>query len=84
MKRLYLSTTDKKLAGVCGGLGEYFDIDPTVVRLLFVVLGIITGIFPFVVGYLLAWLLVPRRPEIITREQAGVAQGPGSHPASGM
>ena len=58
MKRLYLSTTDKKLAGVCGGLGEYFDVDPTVVRLLFIVLGIITGIFPFVVGYFLAWLLV--------------------------
>ncbi len=80
MKRLYLSTTDKKLAGVCGGLGEYSGIDPTVMRLLFVVLGIITGVVPFVVGYLLAWLLVPRRPEIVSREQPGVPQGqaPGS------
>ena len=84
MKRLYLSTTDKKLAGVCGGLGEYFDVDPTVVRLLFIVLGIITGIFPFVVGYFLAWLLVPRRPEVVIREQPGTPQAPGSHPGSSL
>lgn len=84
MKRLYLSTTDKKLAGVCGGLGEYFDIDPTVIRLLFIVLGIITGIFPFVVGYFLAWLLVPRRPEVVIREQPGAPQATGSHPGSGL
>ncbi len=84
MKRLYLSTTDKKLAGVCGGLGEYFDIDPTVVRLLFVVLGIITGVFPFVVGYLLAWLLVPRHPEVVIREQPSAPQAPGSRSGSGL
>ncbi len=69
MRRLYLSTTDKKLAGVCGGLGEYFNIDPTIVRLLFVVVGIITGVFPFVAGYIVAWLVVPKRPELIMREQ---------------
>lgn len=62
MKRLYLSQTDKKLAGVCGGLAEYMDIDPTIVRLLTVVVGLITGIIPMLIGYLLAWIIVPRQP----------------------
>jgi phage shock protein PspC (stress-responsive transcriptional regulator) len=61
MRRLYLSETNKKIAGVCGGIGEMMDIDPTIVRLVTVVLGLATGIFPFVAGYLIAWWIVPRR-----------------------
>ncbi len=59
MKRLYRSATDKKIAGICGGIGELMDVDPTIVRLVVVVLGLITGILPFVVGYLIAWWIVP-------------------------
>ncbi|HPS42079.1 MAG TPA: PspC domain-containing protein [Anaerolineaceae bacterium] len=59
-KRLYRSRTDRKIAGVCGGLGEYFNFDPTLVRLLFV-LGLI-----FVGGtfwaYLIIALIVPEEP----------------------
>jgi phage shock protein C len=62
MKRLFLSQTDRKLAGVCGGLAEYLDIDPTIVRLLTVVVGLITGGFPMLIGYILAWIIVPRKP----------------------
>ncbi len=62
MKRLYLSNTEKKIAGVCGGLGEYFDVDPTIVRLLFIILCFATGIFPFILGYFLCWIIVPRAP----------------------
>jgi phage shock protein C len=62
MKRLYLSPTDKKIAGVCGGLAEYMDTDPTLVRLITVVLGLITGIIPFVIAYLIAWMIVPVKP----------------------
>jgi phage shock protein C len=62
MKRLYLSQTDKKIAGVCGGLAEYMDTDPTLVRLVTVVLGLITGIIPFVIAYLIAWMIVPVKP----------------------
>ncbi len=65
MKRLYLSLTDRKIAGVCGGLGEYFEIDPTIVRLLTVVLAVITGFFPLVIGYVLAWLIIPKQPEAV-------------------
>ena len=56
-RKLYRSTEDKKIAGVCGGLGDYFDIDPTIIRLLWVsmVLALGTGI----VAYILAWIIVP-------------------------
>jgi phage shock protein C len=59
MKRLYRSRNNKKIAGVCGGLGELMEIDPTIVRLAVVILGLATGIIPFFVGYLVAWWIVP-------------------------
>ncbi len=59
MTRLYRSATDKKVAGVCGGIGELLDADPTIVRLIVVILGLATGVFPFLVGYLIAWWIVP-------------------------
>lgn len=61
MKRLYLSSTDKKLAGVCGGIAEYLDIDPTIVRLLTVLLALITAVVPFCMAYVIAWIIVPRK-----------------------
>ena len=45
MKKLYKSRTNKKLAGVCGGLGDYFKIDPSIIRLLVLVIGVFTAIF---------------------------------------
>jgi phage shock protein C len=62
MKRLYLSTTDKKIAGVCGGLAEYMEVDSTVVRLATVVVAVITGVAPLVIGYLIAWFIIPKKP----------------------
>lgn len=58
MKKLYKSNSDRKLCGVCGGLGEYFGIDPNVIRLLFVVVGLMSA-GGGVVFYLLAALLLP-------------------------
>ncbi len=62
-RKLYRSTEDKKIAGVCGGLGDYFDIDPTIIRLIWVsmVLAFGTGI----VAYILAWIIVPVIPRDI-------------------
>ncbi len=57
MKRLCRSETDKKLFGVCGGLAEYFGIDSTIVRLLWVVLTLIFG--SGIILYLLAALIMP-------------------------
>ncbi len=62
MKRLYLSSTDKKIGGVCGGFAEYFDVDATVVRVLTALLGIISGVIPMLIAYLIAWMLIPKRP----------------------
>jgi phage shock protein PspC (stress-responsive transcriptional regulator) len=60
MKRLHRSETNKVFAGVVGGLGEYFEIDPTVLRLAWVLIVIFTGFFPGVVAYLIAVVVIPR------------------------
>jgi len=59
MKKLFRSETNKRIAGICGGIGEMLDVDPTVIRVATVVLALVTGIFPFVVGYIIAWLVFP-------------------------
>lgn len=62
MKKLYRSQTDKKIAGVCGGLAEYFNIDPTIIRVIFLIL-LLPGGLPGLVPYLVLWVLVPVKPE---------------------
>ncbi|MBI5022126.1 MAG: PspC domain-containing protein [Ignavibacteriales bacterium] len=59
MKKLYRSVTNRKIAGVCGGLGEMLDADPTLVRLATVVIALATGLLPFLIGYIIAWWIVP-------------------------
>lgn len=61
MKKLYRSRTDKKIAGVAGGLAEFFDVDPTVVRIIFLVL-LLPGGLPGFLPYVAIWILVPYRP----------------------
>jgi len=56
MKKLYRSNSDRKICGVCGGIGEYFGIDYTIVRLIFLVFGLVSV---GVVFYLLAALIMP-------------------------
>lgn len=62
MKKLYRSEKDKKIAGVCGGLGEYFDIDPVIFRVIFVVL-LLPGGFPGLLPYLAFWFIMPTESE---------------------
>jgi phage shock protein C len=62
VKRLYRSRSDKMLAGVCGGLAEYFGIDPTIVRLLFVLLALVTVAFPVILAYFILCIVVPKNP----------------------
>lgn len=57
-KRLYRSVRDKKLAGVCGGVAEYFNIDPTIVRILWLIFSLFY--FAGVVAYIIAVLVVPQ------------------------
>lgn len=61
MKRLYRSSRDKMLGGVCSGLGEYFNVDPTLIRL-----GVVIAVFGAGAGllaYLIAWVIIPLNPE---------------------
>ncbi len=60
IKRLHKSTTDRMISGVIGGLGEYFTIDSTLLRLIWVLVVIFTGIFPGVLAYVIAVMVVPR------------------------
>ena len=59
MKKLYRSEKDKKIAGIFGGLGEIFSIDPTILRLAFVFIGLATGVIPVLVAYLVGWVIIP-------------------------
>jgi len=61
IKRLYRSKKDRIIAGVCGGIGEYFNIDPTLIRLIWATLVLAKGIG--VLAYLIFWLVVPEGPE---------------------
>ena len=62
-KRLYRSKKDRKIAGICGGLGEYLDADPTLLRLIFVLLLFVTGFAPMIITYLIGWIIIPVNPE---------------------
>lgn len=72
-KRLMRSSTDKKIAGVCGGLAEYFDLDPMLVRILWLVLLFFAG--TGVLAYLVLWILLPVAPARIAATSS-VAMAP--------
>jgi len=57
--RLYRSRKDKMIAGVCGGIAEWMDWDPTVVRLSYILLSILSAAFPGLLIYLILWLVTP-------------------------
>lgn len=59
-RRLLLSQTDKKIAGVCGGLAEYFDIDPTLVRIIYALLTVFSLGMGGVLLYLILWAIMPK------------------------
>jgi phage shock protein C len=59
MKRLYRSKVDRRLFGVCGGLGELFNLDPTFFRIAWVMVAFATGFIPAIIAYIVAWVLVP-------------------------
>ena len=63
-RRLLRSTRHKMFAGVCGGIGEYLDIDPTVVRVVYVLVTVFTALVPGLLAYVIMIFLVPRDDEI--------------------
>jgi phage shock protein C len=63
-KKLYRSRRNSMIAGICGGLGEYLGVDPTIMRLAAVLLIFADGIG--LIAYIIAWIIVPRNPEMET------------------
>lgn len=72
-KKLYRSVTEKMLGGVCGGLAEYFAIDPVIVRLIFVLAVIFGGSGIF--AYIILWIIIPQKPFFITPLSTNPASG---------
>jgi phage shock protein C len=64
MERLYRSSTQKVIGGVCGGLGEYFNIDPTLVRIIYILVTVATGVLLGLVLYIVLWLIVPSEASV--------------------
>ena len=58
-KRLYRSRTNKVIGGVCGGIGEYFNIDPVLIRLVLVLFSFMGG--GGIIAYIIAWMVIPLR-----------------------
>jgi len=70
-KKLFRSRADRKIAGICAGMGHYLDLDVTLVRLVWVLVTILAGIFPGVIVYVLAWIVIPEEPAAIPVAVAG-------------
>ncbi len=64
MQRLYRSKDDAKLAGICGGIAEILDVDPTIVRLATVLAALMTAVMPFVIVYLVGWVIIPEKDDL--------------------
>jgi phage shock protein C len=60
-KKLYRSRKQRLVAGVCGGLAEYFNVDATIIRLILVIL-LLPGGFPGLIPYIIMWVIVPEAP----------------------
>ncbi|UCF65341.1 MAG: PspC domain-containing protein [bacterium] len=88
MKRLYRSRTDRKIAGIFGGLGELYEVDPNLLRLLAVLIFLISGFFPVLVTYIVAWVIIPEGlAETVSTSKPGDTRSagrknPGNKPAA--
>ena len=73
-KRLTRSRTERWIGGVCGGIGDYFSLDPTIIRVVFVLAALILG--GGLLIYLILWLIIPLEPEAASAiEEMPVEEG---------
>jgi len=70
MRKVYLSRNDRKFAGVLAGFAEAFNLDPTVLRLAWIFIALVTGFFAAIVVYLIAWWVLPERPVRVVEDDA--------------
>jgi len=63
MKRLYKSKENRVIAGVIGGVAEYFNVDPVILRIVWVLLAVFTALAPGIIAYVIAIFIIPQKPE---------------------
>jgi len=80
-RRLTRSSTDSRIAGVCGGLAEYMEVDSGVVRIVYALLTIATGFFFGILAYVVAWLVLPLAPAPFVMVSPQPSAGPGPTPS---
>jgi phage shock protein C len=68
VKRLYRNTEEKKIAGICAGIGEIYGLDPTIVRIAAVFITVATAIWPGVIAYAVGWYIIPDKNEIASAD----------------
>lgn len=59
MKKVYRSRRHQVIAGICGGIGQYFSVDPNLIRLITLIMFIATGLLPVLITYVVAWFMIP-------------------------
>lgn len=67
-RKLYKSKDNRVLAGVMGGIGEYFNIDPTLLRIGYIFISVFSAVFPGIIVYILMALVIPERPKTIHKK----------------
>jgi phage shock protein C len=77
-KRLMRSSTDSKIGGVCGGLAEYFEADPGIVRIVVTLITIASGFVFGILTYVVAWVILPLAPAPFSTVASHAAAGAGS------
>lgn len=68
-KKLYRLQSSKMIGGVCAGIAQYFDLDVSLIRLLFVGIALITALFPMLLFYIIAWIIIPTEEEVIKKDR---------------
>ncbi len=59
MKKIYRSRENRIVFGICGGIGEYYNIDPAITRIIFIILLFVTGLLPLILAYLISYFIIP-------------------------
>lgn len=63
MKKLYKSKNQKMLSGVCGGIAQYFNIDPTIIRMIWALVSVFSAAFPGIIVYIICAIIIPEEPD---------------------
>ncbi|HCB49268.1 MAG: hypothetical protein AMJ56_17570 [Anaerolineae bacterium SG8_19] len=78
VKKLYRSKDDRWLGGVCGGIAKYFNVDSTIIRVLFILFALVIG--GGILVYIILWIVIPEEPDDLAAESAADAESVADTP----